>query len=186
MATFLPEQKALIDLFTKRNYIIPPYQRPYSWDCVGKTDKNNQITAIWRDLFDAHEAAPNEIYFLGSMVVIEIGSNRTFQVVDGQQRLTTLILLFSAIKCFLKGALLNNIVDTKINTERLQNTIARIDRIIFDMEEADDADNPLIKKLIIDKSTYETFDYDIYLRKAMECTAWNDVVFDKSACHIAL
>ena len=65
MSTFSPEQKPLSDLFNERIYAIPSYQRPYSWDCEGKNDKNNQVNAIWDDLIEAYKDAPNDIYFLG-------------------------------------------------------------------------------------------------------------------------
>lgn len=41
---FHPEHLSLNNLFTENvNYIIPSYQRPYSWESVGKSDRNNQI-----------------------------------------------------------------------------------------------------------------------------------------------
>jgi hypothetical protein len=58
---------------------------------------------MWDDLWEFHcNNKTDKEYFLGSMVVIEQSSTRTFEVVDGQQRLTTLALLFAAMSCFLQ------------------------------------------------------------------------------------
>ena len=68
---FTTEQKKLTDLLgINVSYIIPEYQRPYSWDCIGKSDKNNQINVFWQDLIDFYESKNPNIYFMGSMVVV--------------------------------------------------------------------------------------------------------------------
>ena len=66
-------------------YKIPPYQREYTWG------KDN----LYNDLFEADKG-----YFLGSIICIDDGSDaikNLLQVIDGQQRLTTLSLLISAL-----------------------------------------------------------------------------------------
>ena len=41
---FTPQYKVINDLFGNDiKYVIPEYQRPYSWDCIGRSDKNNQV-----------------------------------------------------------------------------------------------------------------------------------------------
>lgn len=98
---FTPEYKVINDLFAREvRYVIPEYQRPYSWGCEGKSDKNNQVNNMWDDLYGYFVSEKKESYFLGSMVLIGNG-DRVYQVVDGQQRLTTIVLLFAAIKCFM-------------------------------------------------------------------------------------
>lgn len=82
-------------------YTIPEYQRPYSWECLGKSDRNNQVIKMWEDLYTHFSVPDNDNdYFFGSIVLIDKGQ-RTYEVIDGQQRLTTTILLFVAIKEFL-------------------------------------------------------------------------------------
>jgi len=50
---FTPEYKVLNDFFgNDMNYIIPAYQRPYSWESIGKSDKNNQVNVMWQYLID--------------------------------------------------------------------------------------------------------------------------------------
>lgn len=69
-------------------YEIPEYQRPYSW-------KSEHVEELMNDLYEAFESKSKE-YFIGSIIVIE--TNDTFEVVDGQQRLTTLILVLAKLK----------------------------------------------------------------------------------------
>lgn len=66
-------------------YQIPRYQRPYSWN-------DDQLSKLWDDLWEAQDVEPN--YFLGSIITAkpEEASNY-MDIVDGQQRLTTLLIL---------------------------------------------------------------------------------------------
>ncbi|MCA1358765.1 DUF262 domain-containing protein [Bradyrhizobium sp. IC3069] len=74
---------------------IPGFQRPYAWTV-------EQARDLFDDLWDAAKAHdPSEDlspYFLGSVVLIKPESTPQCQVVDGQQRLTTITLLLSAIR----------------------------------------------------------------------------------------
>ena len=81
-------------------FSIPHYQRPYSWG-------TEQARELLGDLRDGLQDAPAQVseaspYFLGSIVLIKQESQPAAQVVDGQQRLTTLTLLLSAIRATLK------------------------------------------------------------------------------------
>ena len=71
-------------------YHIPVYQRPYAWteDETGK---------LFDDLYDFFCTRSTENYFLGSIVMIKDDNNRYADVIDGQQRLTTLSILFAAM-----------------------------------------------------------------------------------------
>ena len=72
-------------------YLIPNYQRPYTWN-------EEQCDKLWEDIIDAFEDNPNSEYFLGTAVLIEHDSSPIiWEVVDGQQRLTTLLLLIRAL-----------------------------------------------------------------------------------------
>lgn len=79
------------DLLKSGYYVIPRFQRPYSWDA-------ENVTEFWDDIV---RDKPSE-YFIGSMVVYKDG-NRTFGVVDGQQRLTTITILL----CVLRDSLID-------------------------------------------------------------------------------
>lgn len=67
-------------------YHVPRFQRPYSW-----TRENTQ--EFWDDVVRDHPAD----YFIGSMVVYKAGNQR-FGIVDGQQRLTTIVIFLAAIR----------------------------------------------------------------------------------------
>ncbi|WP_187949501.1 DUF262 domain-containing protein [Helicobacter pylori] len=72
-------------------YQIPDYQRPYQW-----TEKN--CTKLLDDLFSSYEYYKGSGYFCGSLVLIVINTDsetnaETYDIVDGQQRLSTFILL---------------------------------------------------------------------------------------------
>ncbi|MBQ9650246.1 MAG: DUF262 domain-containing protein [Prevotella sp.] len=68
---------------------IPIYQRNYAWE-------KDEITALVRDVWDAYEK-DKDTYFIGTLVTYDKGDN-TFEVIDGQQRLTTLFLILKALK----------------------------------------------------------------------------------------
>lgn len=103
---FRPEHNALDQIFANEmRFMIPEYQRPYSWQALGKSDRNSQINRMWDDLWSFfNDMEEDKEYFLGSMVIIE-RKLRTLEVVDGQQRLTSLLLLFTAMRCFLRRRL---------------------------------------------------------------------------------
>lgn len=84
---FKPHSLTIGELFGNKDalYQIPRYQRPYSWG-------DDQLTKLWDDLREAQQYDPN--YFLGSVITAkpEEASNY-LDIVDGQQRLTTLLIL---------------------------------------------------------------------------------------------
>ena len=87
-----PIQKIFSDDYV---FHIPDYQRPYSWT-------TEQARELIDDLLTYVEANPGQVsemppYFLGSIVLIK-GDSPNADVVDGQQRLTTLTLLLAAIR----------------------------------------------------------------------------------------
>jgi len=86
-------------------YKVPLYQRPYAWS-------RDQ----WEDLFeDLNSLRPNDVHFLGSIVVVPESEHRLgvnyFQVVDGQQRLATILIWLSAIRDIAKENGNNELAD---------------------------------------------------------------------------
>ncbi|RVZ32297.1 DUF262 domain-containing protein [Helicobacter pylori] len=87
-------------------YQIPDYQRPYQW-----TEKNCE--KLLDDLFSSYEYYKESDYFCGSLVLIAIGTDsatnaKTYDVVDGQQRLSTFILLAKVLATLYNNEVLNN------------------------------------------------------------------------------
>ena len=77
-------QKALKDIFLGDTYRfeIPSYQRPYSWT-------TREARELLDDVIEAMGDGQDD-YFLGSFVLVKQPSEKHAEVVDGQQRLTTL------------------------------------------------------------------------------------------------
>ena len=80
---------------------IPDYQRPYAWT-------TGQATELFDDLYsamqDARVSGASSQYFLGSIVLIKNDRDPKAMVVDGQQRLTTLTILFAALRAAWEAA----------------------------------------------------------------------------------
>jgi len=72
------------------HFKVPHYQRPYAWE-------TSQAADLLSDLSDALDRDSAEPYFLGSLVLIKQPEAPESQVVDGQQRLTTLTILFAVL-----------------------------------------------------------------------------------------
>lgn len=83
------DEVSIESLFTNDvQYEIPRYQRPYSWE-------PEHAEQLVQDIYDSYEKNDPE-YFMGSIVCVKKG-NDAFEVVDGQQRLTTLTLIISQL-----------------------------------------------------------------------------------------
>lgn len=84
----------------EKQYVVPLYQRRYSWERKEDKDPLNQL---WDDVLTLVDADGSTTHFLGSVVLAPSPANtpagvQTWLVVDGQQRLTTLSLLLCAIR----------------------------------------------------------------------------------------
>ena len=90
--------KQYFNFFLIRNqiFIIPDYQRPYAWG-------EDECLTLWDDFFSFAFSSDdytcfdqeNDEYFLGPIVTFRNDSNK-LEIIDGQQRLTTLMLLLRA------------------------------------------------------------------------------------------
>lgn len=73
------------------DYVIPSYQRPYAWTPI-------QAGELFSDLYDFYlKEDKDDTYFLGSIVLIKEEGRPYAEVIDGQQRLTTLTILLAAL-----------------------------------------------------------------------------------------
>ena len=82
-----------LDAVYCRDYVfrIPVYQRPYAWE-------REQVEELLDDLQAAMDRNEDEPYFLGSIVLIKRDGQPESDVVDGQQRLTTLTMLLCVLR----------------------------------------------------------------------------------------
>ena len=81
------------DIFNRREkefYRIPIYQRNYAW-------KETEIRQLIQDIYDYAKQDEKQYYYIGTLVVLPNKDN-TFEVIDGQQRLTTLSMLVAYLK----------------------------------------------------------------------------------------
>jgi uncharacterized protein with ParB-like and HNH nuclease domain len=79
-------------------YVIPSYQRPYAWTI-------DESSELFDDLYDFYKTEQEEGYFLGSIVLIKEEAKPIAEVIDGQQRLTTLTILLAVLTDKLEGDL---------------------------------------------------------------------------------
>lgn len=73
-----------------QSYIIPIYQRNYNWGI-------EEITLLLQDIYESYKKDNSQEYFLGSLVVFKRESTSIYEVIDGQQRLTTLHLILNLL-----------------------------------------------------------------------------------------
>ncbi len=86
-------RKYLGELFTdSKIYRVPEYQRSYAWE-------KETVEDFWGDILDAMKQQLHQ-YFMGTLVLIPIKSTigHEYEVVDGQQRLCTMLILFAALR----------------------------------------------------------------------------------------
>lgn len=101
MITIQPQYLSLSKLFDGRLFRIPEYQRAYSWTWHQRED-------LFGDIQKTHAKGADEGHFMAAVVCLRRGKEMlgtdefyVMEVVDGQQRLTTLIILLNALKLVL-------------------------------------------------------------------------------------
>ncbi len=83
---------SLWELFSKGTFVIPDYQRNYAWT-------NEQLEDLWNDIED--NVTGTHRHFMGTVIIKELKNGpatqfKTYELVDGQQRLTSLTILVTA------------------------------------------------------------------------------------------
>lgn len=88
----LAEKKQIRSIFSDFWFVIPEYQRAYVWE-------SDNINELLDDLWFAYNNRNESEYFLGSLVLRYIGKYfPEYEVLDGQQRLTTLFMLIAVLR----------------------------------------------------------------------------------------
>jgi hypothetical protein len=87
---------ALPEIFRDKFFVIPDYQRGYSWE-------KKQIKEMLRDIGHLLDGGAEHSHYTGTLVLSRSCSRDRYDIVDGQQRLTTLVILISEISRRLEG-----------------------------------------------------------------------------------
>lgn len=86
-----------LKLEKSENFVIPEYQRGYSWDIT-------QCDKLWQDIEAFINSGANDPYFFGT-IIVDCSETNKFSLIDGQQRTTTFLLLLKALLIQLNQAI---------------------------------------------------------------------------------
>ncbi|KAA6330648.1 hypothetical protein EZS27_020673 [termite gut metagenome] len=87
--TFEYTPKRLTDV--KDFFNIPIYQRLYAWE-------EEQIVQLLKDLYSSYQKNPLVDYYIGNWVIYQRSDTTRYDIIDGQQRMTTLWLMGFVLK----------------------------------------------------------------------------------------
>ena len=92
-------QTTLGEMLEGNKIFVPPYQRAYSWDTeLEKNKPPKHVNTFLVDLNDYHNGSPKSPYYFGHFLFEQQNDNAdVFGVIDGQQRLTTLVIFLAAL-----------------------------------------------------------------------------------------
>lgn len=144
------DQQTIYQLFSdkKSDFLIPDYQRPYAWG-------EQECQTLWDDIFsfafpndDCDAFRKDDEYFLGPIVTYKNDGKQ--EIIDGQQRLTTLMLL---LRAFYTKFL--NMMDK--NSTSIRNSIAKC------IWKSDEFDNLIEDRLKIDSQVSTDEDKDEFM-----------------------
>jgi len=126
---FEMNKQKLWDVLTNQNFNIPEYQRTYSW-------KTKQLKQFWSDIKIFSTAKLNDEkqisdVFFSSMYFAVRGKTRDYEVIDGQQRLTTVHILFKVLHEHLKAIDADEITDNTL-IEFKQRGETQLEHILYD------------------------------------------------------
>lgn len=128
-------------LNTSRQFIVPIFQRNYSW-------QKNQYEQLWFDILRASKFKEKQNHFIGSIVYIDMGTPagrpQQLLLIDGQQRLTTISILLCAIKDYVQKF---NLETKLINLAKIKN------QFLYNSDEIDEDKYKLLLN-VQDKETY--------------------------------
>jgi len=135
--------KQLLETGKVNRFIIPEYQRPYAWS-------DEQIQTLFDDLVEYTENNNESTYFLGTIVSYE-NENNEQEIIDGQQRITSLFLLLRALY-----SKLNSMKETK----EVKNFKGQIESALWEQDELTaevDYEKTLIESRVMGDEGNKTF-----------------------------
>lgn len=161
-----------LKLKKSENFVIPEYQRSYSWDIT-------QCDKLWQDLETFISSNASDPYFFGT-IIIDCSLPNKFSLIDGQQRTTTFLLLLKALLLRL-----NEVIDTLGQDEDSEALLAGLkanrNKIMAILYKAEDEDIPAMLKdnnklkdiLILDNKSINEL-YKNELQKIVESATYDE------------
>lgn len=148
MSELVVSKQSILELLGKPNqkFVIPDYQRPYSWGI-------EQCQRLWNDVtdFEKTSASDDELYFLGPVVMCPYSDERQLAVIDGQQRITTLLLLLRAF--YSQLATTSRQEDADYLRHNIASCIWDLDRITG----RENKDRPKLTSMAISEEEFQDF-----------------------------
>ena len=152
------DKKTVFDLLksgAENKFLIPEYQRPYAWT-------EDEVTTLFEDLVEFSEAndindkTNNKTYFIGSIVSF-INDNGEREIIDGQQRITSLFLLLRVIytnldkvqnKDNIQNNLLRKLSSTLWEKNKLTGEVEDYSKILISSQVVNEKENNILEKLL--------------------------------------
>jgi len=128
-------------------FIIPEYQRAYSWG----TDNCDKL---WQDIVDFSDSESKDRYFFGTIIINCQDNDEKLVLIDGQQRTTTFLLLLKALLVAINNSILRNVCDEDSEglSRGLKERRRKIIGILYKAETEDISDKPDVIK---DRKMYQ-------------------------------
>lgn len=148
------------------NFVIPEYQRGYSWDIT-------QCDKLWQDIEAFIASNASDPYFFGT-IIVDCSVTDKFSLIDGQQRTTTFFLLLKALLIRLNEAI-PKVPDDEESEALKAGLKAKRNKIMAILYKAEDEDIPSMLKdytktqnilILENKSINELYSYEV--RKIIE------------------
>ena len=148
------EQKNILNIFKiDEQYIIPEYQRPYSWNY-------DQCFQLYNDLMESFRS--NDDYFIGNIIIAKSEKDKyELDVVDGQQRLTTFLLIIKVLSIFTDDELYKKDFESILGgmNRKTRKYEYRIKTEVFESNDAE-----YLNKIL----SYEEKDFDELINRCMK------------------
>lgn len=126
-----------LKLDKSENFVIPEYQRGYSWDII-------QCDKLWQDIEVFIASNASDPYFFGT-IIVDCSITNKFSLIDGQQRTTTFFLLLKALLIQLNEAI-PKVLDDEESEALKAGLKAKRNKVMAILYKAEDEDIPSMLK----------------------------------------
>ena len=126
-----------LKLNKSENFVIPEYQRGYSWDII-------QCDKLWQDIEAFIASNASDPYFFGT-IIVDCSVTNKFSLIDGQQRTTTFLLLLKALLMQLNIAI-TQVLDDEESEALKAGLKAKRNKVMAILYKAEDEDIPSMLK----------------------------------------